>query len=531
MGAAAAAAFFTTGRAAWAQAKQVAGYNSALLPGPDQLGAWLKTLHDFGPIRIAGTAPARAYEEFLAAAFANLGCAVKRDQFRLMTWEGDIEKCSITVTEDSGAKRNLEVLAYFPFGGSTTGMPPAEGKLLWGGEGEKCGPGILNKYTAAELADAIVVVDMPLKTGGIRGPTVYYPGSVPDPLPLISTAPQVKAQGGHGPMNALDGKCKGLILCYSDISDDAARNNYLPFSGPHRKTPGLWVGAASTQYLRGVAGKARASIRCDARLTPNARADALLCTLPGMSDEVIYLTTHTDGPNEINDDGGLGLLAIATYLSKIPRAQRRRTVVFNLQTCHYALGAVADPVTGSGVTIEKLMARNADVMKRIVAHIAMEQLGGLDWQDEGGKWSYTGMPAPEYWLPTPPREKLPNGSFDRRVTEASMTLFRAAIAGQDPRYARSGLIRNPDPGDPTPTAIGPGEGGGLRAAGIPGIGLMGVPQYFFTADPKGVISKMDARVMYNAVSIAAKMVVLMDRLSVDQLNGRAPITERDLFGA
>ena len=36
--------------------------------------------------------------------------------------------------------------------------------------------------------------------------------------------------------------------------------------------------------------------------------------------------------------------------------------------------------------------------------------------------------------------------------------------------------------------------------------------------------------MANQVDIATKMMVLMDRLSVDQLYGRAPISDADLFG-
>ena len=80
------------------------------------------------------------------------------------------------------------------------------------------------------------------------------------------------------------------------------------------------------------------------------------------------------------------------------------------------------------------------------------------------------------------------------------------------------------------SGFAPGEGGAPRAAGIPGLGLMGAPQYFFRADPMGVIKKLDQRVMANQVDIATKMMVLMDRLSVDQLYGRAAISDADLFG-
>jgi hypothetical protein len=80
-------------------------------------------------------------------------------------------------------------------------------------------------------------------------------------------------------------------------------------------------------------------------------------------------------------------------------------------------------------------------------------------------------------------------------------MFLAAAQGEDPAFSRSG------------------------------ISLMGVPHYFLTADPDdSVIDKLNPNVMHNQVAIASKLMVLMDRLRTDQLNGNEPITKDDLFG-
>jgi hypothetical protein len=71
----------------------------------------------------------------------------------------------------------------------------------------------------------------------------------------------------------------------------------------------------------------------------------------------------------------------------------------------------------------------------------------------------------------------------------------------------------------------------VRTLGIPGIGLMGQPSYFFRADPKGVLEKLNPNVMHNQVAIMAKLLMLMNRLTPAQLKGEAPISEADLFGA
>lgn len=496
--------------AAAASGRKIAGYDPANVVPARELGAWLKQLHDFGPIRATGTPQCRAFEEWLAKEFTALGCRIERDQFRLTSWECDLARdCAISIKEDGGATRNLEVVAYYPFAASTRGKGPVSGKLLYGGVGEQSGEAIVAKYPAAELAEAIVVIEMPLAGGGVRGTVKYYPGSFPDPLPPPANAPRVASQGGSGPMKVLEGRCKGLILCYTDVSNEAARYNYLPFSDQHRKIPALWVGAEDTRYLKSVAGKATATIRCDAVLTPDARADSMIAVMRAPSDEVIYMTTHTDGPNEVNDNGALGLLAAARYMAKKP--DRFRTVVFSLPTGHYAAGAIRDPATGSGrpAGTGGNMAKWPQYVERAVAQIALEQMAAMEWADIGGKWGPTGLPAPENWIPTP------------AVHETINALFLACAAGENPKYSRSGLVES---------GQAPGEGGGLRSRGIPGVGLMGSPHYFFRADPKGVLDKLNPEVMHNQVSIVAKLLTLMDRLTPSQLAGKSPITPQHLYG-
>jgi hypothetical protein len=498
-------------------ARHIAGYDERLAPSAQTLNGWLRRLHGFGPIRATGTPQCRAFEEFLAAEFQKLGCEVMRDQFRLTSWECDIKDCSIEVTEEGGRRRKLDVVAYYPFGGSTAGKPAVTGKLLYMGvadganaEAQRKVAEAIAKVPKAVLAESIAVFDMPLANGGNRGRVVYYPESFPDPLPPPVSAYRVASQGGQAPMAGVEELCRGVILCYTDVSNEAARHNYLPFSDRHRKIPGLWVGKADADYLRSMSGKATATMRCDAKLTPDARADSLLAVMKGQSDEVIYLTTHTDGPNEVNDNGALGLLAVASYWAKVP--DRRRTLVFSLPTGHYAGGAVRDPVTGSGRPSGTTgnFAKWPQYVDRAVGQLALEQMGAMEWADVDGKWGPTGRISPENWIPTP------------AVVGVSKKMFMASTRGEDPRYSRCGLVES---------GQAPGEGGGLRSRGIPGVGLMGSPHYFFRADPKGVIDKLSARVMKNQCDIAIKMTVLMNRLTVQQMKGDEPLTDRDLFEA
>jgi hypothetical protein len=109
-------------------------------------------------------------------------------------------------------------------------------------------------------------------------------------------------------MDLLENRCKALVLCFTDIANEAAASTTLPFSSPHRKIPSLWIGAADSKYISPYPAKRTMTLRLDAKLTPNARADSLVGTMKGKSDEAIFprLTTHTDGPNEVNDNGAPG---------------------------------------------------------------------------------------------------------------------------------------------------------------------------------------------------------------------------------
>jgi hypothetical protein len=499
-----------------ASGRPIAGYNPAWLPDSAQLQRWLKQLHDFGPIRATGTPQARAFEEWLATQVTGLGFSLERDQYKLTSWECDVAKdCAIAVAQDGGTTKNLEVVAYYPFCGSTRGKAPITGRVVYIPNGNKAevAKAFADQMDPKALAESIVVIDMPLSqpAGSDYSRIKWYSESFPaDPPPDVNR-PNPANQGGRAQMELFEHRARALVLCTNDVSNDTARFSYLPFSDQHRTIPCLFVGAEGSRYLQSVSGKGMMTLRCDATLTPNARADSLAATMKGQSDEVIFLTTHTDGPNEVNDNGALGVLALATYWNRMPAADRHRTLFLSLPTGHYAGGAIADKVTGSGERAGTggVMSKRPDVVRRTVAQIQLEQMGSMEWIDQNGTYAPTGKVARQRWIPTPSAAPVIN------------RLFMAATETESPKFANSRLVES---------GSAPGEGGGLRSRNIPGIGLMGSPSFFFRVDPKGVIDKLNPDVMHFEASIAAKLMVLFNRLSVDQLQGKAPISDKDVFG-
>ena len=75
----------------------------------------------------------------------------------------------------------------------------------------------------------------------------------------------------------------------------------------------------------------RVKIRLDVKTVPNLKTATVWGSLPGTTDETIFVVAHRDGWFEGAADNGSGvatMLGLAEYFAKIPKEQRRRTIYF-----------------------------------------------------------------------------------------------------------------------------------------------------------------------------------------------------------
>lgn len=330
-------------------ARPVRGFKPEKLPSEADLGLWLRKLHGFGPVRATGTDGARAFELHLQERLASMGAILHIDDYQLTSWQGALSACWINVGEDAGPSRDLEVLSYYPFCGSTYGKAAVSGRVLHAGVGVRDAAALLTG-PSADLAGSIVVLDVPA------------------------------GSDGADLMTLLQDRCLGLILCRTGMADEAVRYQALPASAPAGAIPALWVGAETSRYLRQVSGKATLSMRCDARTTPFAKAQSTLALFPGDSEEVVLLSATTDGPNELSGTGALGLLALAAYAANLGQRRRKRTLAFALPTGAWAPAAIADRETGSGepAGMDGIVAKHPGLAAKAVAQIALSNLGAPD---------------------------------------------------------------------------------------------------------------------------------------------------------
>jgi hypothetical protein len=111
--------------------------------------------------------------------------------------------------------------------------------------------------------------------------------------------------------------------------------------------PTFTLGAMDGIAIRDLIGSspsgppARVKIALDVQMAPNLKSGTVWGTLPGLSDEVVYVVGHRDAWFEGADDNAAGvatLVGLAEYFSKIPKAQRHRTIIFLGTTGHHNSG-------------------------------------------------------------------------------------------------------------------------------------------------------------------------------------------------
>lgn len=102
------------------------------------------------------------------------------------------------------------------------------------------------------------------------------------------------------------------------------------------KAPAFTVGnedgyAARDMIASAVNQAPRVHVRLDVTRVPNLKTALVWGTLPGATEETIYVIAHRDGWFEAAGDNGGGvasMIGLAEYFARIPRNQRRRTMVF-----------------------------------------------------------------------------------------------------------------------------------------------------------------------------------------------------------
>ena len=519
-----------------------AGGAATGMPGLPEVWQWQEQLVGFGT-RYTGSSGHAAYVDWLAGQLSAVpGFRMRTDRLTFSRWLAREFALTVSVPASAGRSGPVPVTYYYPYSGQT---PPGgvTGPLVDLGL-YPLASGYTEAFWAPARGGIALVRAVPPEfsldlaqavTGG------YVPGQI-SALAAIEYAAYAAAlanpvfQGIFEPVPLLDARnagVRGVVVAWTGLPDEEVVNQYNPFTTSYPAASGLpspgdpgcpavWVGDAAGTELAGLAagGQATATLVLTADITAGAATETVWGWLEGSGDtgEHIIINTHTDGPNAVEENGGLGLLALARHLAALP--SRNRDMYFALVTGHFQLPqfsrTILNPVhpeVGQGA-VSTWMAGHPDIWQAAVLGVTAEHLGATMWTDDPVTGQYVPAGGSEWSATyTMPRDVL---SLINAEQDAYLAAVAAVNASGWPDYPVATV--RPEPLFP----VYVGEGSSLYAAGLGTVSLCPSPTYLLQAgdarQPQLLdLDKLDQRLMYGQILALAQTIGTLDALPVSAL--------------
>ncbi|WP_309045680.1 hypothetical protein [Marinobacter sediminicola] len=245
---------------------------------------------------------------------------------------------------------------------------------------------------APNLAGKIVLVDFPsiqMTADSFLNKAV----SVYDPSGTVKPDdPYERTYLGIGPfLELMDGLeligVRGIVATYDQAHSSQFAKLFIPNDDHVRGMPGVYVDAIAGQQLRDLAeSDGSVTLTLDAIVeTINTRN--LIGTIPGASDELVVISSHTGGTNGAEGNGPNAIVDIAQYLTRLPQEELERSITIVLSSGHFA--------GSKGIQGYLRQHKRDGLLDRIAAVITLEHLGLKEWLPDGqGQFFATGKHEP-----------------------------------------------------------------------------------------------------------------------------------------
>jgi hypothetical protein len=195
-----------------------------------------------------------------------------------------------------------------------------------------------------------------------------------------------------GAIKRVEDRGAAAIFVIVAIPDTNYKTQFYPVG---TKVPTFSMGYKDGLAMRDMIGAAatgpapHVKINLDVQMVPNLKSGTVWGTLAGTTDETVYVVAHRDGWFEGANDNAAGvatMLGIAEYFSKVPKAQRRRTIIFLGTTGHHN-GRAIEAGKSTGAESGVWMASHPEMFAKTALLINCEHTGQAD-----SDWT-VGVPA------------------------------------------------------------------------------------------------------------------------------------------
>ncbi len=432
----------------------------------ENLRSGMETLVAIGP-KLTGTDGQRAFIKYLKDEIAAMGLPLYSDPFYFKNWERT--NAALSLIGGDGEESPVHVSSAHPYSGET----PDEGvtaKLLY-----------LSGVDKAIRAEGRILVMKIEDLGRLPSELAFDKrGAYPEDtvMPAFYNGPVATAMVrclAEGALRLL--KPAGAVFVWDGIPDAAVEGQWMPFIQEYLGLPVLWVGPTEGARVIAAAKEGKS-----ARLTLTATRDKYAFTetfytiLEGEEKgECVIVNTHTDGPNAIEENGGVALLELIRSLRNKPL---RRTHIFLFTTGHFRLPVFKDIRTGGFQSASRWLQFHRNLWDgrgshlKCVANLAVEHLGCLEWIVENGEYVGTGRPDVEMVYTG---NRFMDELYLETVREHRTNVRTMTLKGHNMLHF--------------------GEGQNFFTMGIPGVCLVPGPYYLCVESPTMEYEKFDLDLM------------------------------------
>jgi hypothetical protein len=515
------------------------------MPGLPEVWQWEEQLVGFGT-RYTGSSGHAAYVDWLAGQFSAIpGFSMRTDRLTFNRWLARDFALTVSVPATVGRSGPVPLTYYYPYSGQTP-AGGVTGNIVDLGVYPPATPvsGLTEAFWAPARGGIALVRAAPSVFSLDAGQTAiggYEPGktsaqAAADYTAYAAALTHPLFQGIFDPVPLLDARnagVLGVVVTWTGLPDDEVINQYNPFltgypAASGLPTPGdpgcpaVWVGDSTGTELSALAasGQASATLVLTADITAGAATETVWGWLKGTGDtgENIIINTHTDGPNATEENGGLGLIALARHLAGLP--SRNHDMYFALVTGHFQLPQfgveivnLAHPEAGYGA-VSKWMLDHPDIYQAATLGVTVEHLGATMWTND---------PATGQYVPTGGFEWGTTYTMQRDIlslVNAEQDAYLAAVAAVNASGWPDYPVATVQPQPTFPLYVG--EGSSLYAAGLGTVSLCPAPTYLLQAgdaqQPQLLdLDKLDQRLMYGQILAYAQTIGALDAVPASAL--------------
>ncbi|MFB0562805.1 MAG: M28 family peptidase [Candidatus Lokiarchaeia archaeon] len=331
----------------------MAGSDSIKVSG-QELYQIMRELCEFG-YRRSGTPAAEKAEKYIYQKFKEAGLPeVDSKSFSFTHWWAEKYELNILSKGTPGVPSDQSIETFPIYFSSSTKPEGITAEMVYAGYGTA------TDFESTDVKDKIVLIDSKMILN-------FYPT-----FAVFGSLNLAKEKGALG------------LVAINGSPTDAISYIFLGagVEGWENRLPALSVNNDDGNYLKSLCtrnqGKLTVKLIEEVKTEP-AESNMILGKLPGKTDDIILIGTHTDSTftGAVDNAGAnAGLITLAKYYAQIPLEKRDKTMVFVGWTGHEA----------AFIGVNNFVKMHQDMLNKIVTFIMLDGFGSKGWynQADGG---------------------------------------------------------------------------------------------------------------------------------------------------